>query len=210
MTRKLIAQIALGTIVATLSSVSCAHTNPINEAYVQLSAADWAAVCTTGSPTSASGCLGNIASPQFAKINRILLWITDFANVPVISTPNSVFIQQYGGASAVPFPASQYATVNTVAVGGGGAVCEVFTGHGQALGWQGNMGGKGSDRASTESGGAMGVSKSNVTTTARGLQLVPNGNADVNAAVPMYLLCIGSSLNGNATVPISLAGISAS
>ena len=214
-----------GVFLLALSGGISAGNNPINEAYVQLSAADWAAACTSGSPTAVAGCLGDVGSPKFAKINRLLGWPTDFANIPIVSAPNSVFILQYGGNSAVPFPsASRNAVINVPSSIQGGVVhCALFTSHGNPSGWSGTMAGQTGIGANPQqnSGGMNSIARGesigahtgddacSLNHATNGICFAESNDPSGVIVLPQYLLCLGATSGGAANQPASLAGITA-
>ena len=60
-----------------------------------LTAADWSAVCTTGSPTSSTGCYGNASSAAFSKVSNSLGGFTRYANINPVNIPSSVFVKAF-------------------------------------------------------------------------------------------------------------------
>jgi hypothetical protein len=67
-----------------------------------LTAADWNAVCTSGSPTSASGCYGNVSSAAFTKVSDRLGGFTTYANINPVNVSSSVFIKTFFGGTNIP------------------------------------------------------------------------------------------------------------
>jgi hypothetical protein len=99
-----------------------------------ITAADWAAICTTGNPEGAHGCFGNISSPAFARINKIIGGFADQVNIPATNVPNSIFIQKYyGGSSHV----SGFNTPTIHNSSPSGASCSYFTTQGANLSYTG-------------------------------------------------------------------------
>lgn len=228
--KSILSHLAIASIMSLFSLELTAGPNPVSADWVvkeiakataPLTASDWAAACTTGSPTSTSGCLGNIASPQFAKLNQRLGWPTDFANTPIVSVDNSIFILQYGGNSAVPFPSNaRTANIDLSAVTGiGGARCALYTLHGNPSGWQGTMAGQDGTGANPQpnSGGMVAISVGQIEpastscgTSVSGICFANQTNPSATIAIPQYLLCIGSTFQGSTEQPTSLVGIKAS
>ena len=71
-----------------------------------LTAADWSAVCTSGTATSATGCYGNVSSAAFSKVSDRLGGFTTYANINPISASSSVFIKSFFGGTNVPVNAN--------------------------------------------------------------------------------------------------------
>lgn len=171
-----------------------------------LTAADWAAVCETGSPTSANGCYGNIASSAFAKLNAVIGagGFTDQIDMPVTSTPNSVFIQQFNGNSAVPSTAGQSPQVKIPSTGSAAAMCAYFTTAGASLTYTGMVLGR-----ECEVGGAIAHVAANATFTT--LNTAANDCVSDGALVSVvyYALCVGYSplVSGQTPTPGSLSGL---
>ena len=215
-------QIVFTSLIASLcgfTSGAFAHSNPINEAYVQLTAADWAAVCTSGSPSAATGCYGNIGSTQYMKIDRILRGFSAIANVQIVSTPNSIFIQQYGPGSNVP-QEHGYATIQLAQQAGGNAnqlVCDVFTEGGVEVSVAGTTAGIAAGAPATSaphSGANWAVCNEDVGQTVcgglaeggEGLSLTADGATPAKEVlqVALYVLCIARLGGGLGAAPRSL------
>src|SRR5580704_14009147 len=67
-----------------------------------LSAADWNAVCTSGTPSSTSGCYGEVNTPAFTKVSNGLGGFTSFANINPVTAVSSVFIKTFFGGTNIP------------------------------------------------------------------------------------------------------------
>ena len=188
-------------LLSSLVRTAGAAPNPVSSDYVQLSSKAWAAACTSGAPSSPGGCFGNIASPGFAQINRILLGFTDQVNVPVVNTPNSVFIQQYNGSSTVPSTAGQSPQVSVVTQSGtGGASCGYFTTNGGNLTPTGALGQNGTGNWYSFQYFATGHGYAS-------FFYIADSNSHTPVVVTYYVLCVGSDTNvaGN-PIPVSLIG----
>lgn len=171
-----------------------------------LTAQDWAAACDSGSPTSATGCYGNIASSAFAKINKIIGGggFTDQINLPATSTPNSIFIQQFNGNSALPSVTGQSPQIK-IPASSAPAMCAFFATNGANLSYEGMVLGD----TCEVGGGIKDVTNSNTFTT------VYNTASDcvINAPVVVtyYVVCVGYHTTNSTTAPTpaSLSGLAA-
>lgn len=162
-----------------------------------LSAADWAGACTSGTPESVNGCLGNISSSGFIRINKILGGFTDQINIPITNVPNSLFIQQYNGSSS-HVSGADTPTIHNLS--SAGASCSYFTTQGANL-------------------SATGVRYQNSDTFGGGVEyfspgtsgIVLNTDGGSTIKVTYYVLCIGSVSPASSTPQAgNLTGISAS
>ena len=94
-----------------------------------LTAADWSAVCTSGSPSSATGCYGNASSAAFAKVSTRLGGFNRYANINPVNVPSSVFIKAFFAGTNIP---TQATNINLTVTGA--ARCALFTQVGLGLG----------------------------------------------------------------------------
>ena len=84
----------IGALLITAAAGANAANNPINQNYVELSAADWEAVCSSG--TTAGGCFGDVGGQAYKKLERLLGHPATQAGLYTASVPASLFVQQYG------------------------------------------------------------------------------------------------------------------
>ncbi len=174
-----------------------------NQGMGVLTAADWQAVCTSGTPTSASGCYGNVSSAAFTKVSDRLGGFTTYANINPVNVSSSVFIKTFFGGTNIP---ANIFTLH-ITVSNSAARCGLVTQEG------------------------LGLSTSGLATTqpANGTALTNNPNsisvASINNAVstndvyyngsdpvlgspqsdPLYLVCAGYNPNdGSTAAPINI------
>lgn len=98
-----------------------------------LTAANWAAVCTTGSPTAATGCLGNASSDAFTTVSNGTGGFTTWANIQPKDAPESVFIKAFLASTNTPVSPPNI----IISVPNGAARCSLFTTAGQSIGISG-------------------------------------------------------------------------
>lgn len=193
---------------AVTQSIPQAVSKSVSEAVatlgtIGLTAEDWAAACDSGSPTSETGCYGNIASPGFASLNKKLMGFSDQVNIPSISTANSIFIQQYNGSSHVPSIAGQSPQVS-IPNSSSPAMCAYFTTGGANLTYTGVLNGD-----TYKVGGAIQyVRNSNRFTQ---IYYRVDGYSTPPVVVPYYVLCIGTNnpTDGVEPTPGSLNNLTA-
>jgi len=100
--------------------------NHIPVAAGTLTAADWSAVCVTGSVSSPTGCFGNASSAAFARLNDGLGNFTSYAGVNMAgASGNTVFIKAFLAGTNTPLNVQQL-TLNLPA-SGGMIKCDLFT-----------------------------------------------------------------------------------
>lgn len=130
---------AMYALLAAMPFASVAAPNPVTwdkmVAYVNgatvLTAADWAAACTSGSPTSATGCYGTSNSTAFTKINNRTGGFTSYANINPTNAPaNSVFIKAFLAGTNTPVGS----TALDVSVINSAARCVLFYQQGLGVG----------------------------------------------------------------------------
>ena len=92
--------------------------------------ADWTAVCTSGSPATDTGCLGNTSSPAFHVISNGTGGFTSWANIQPQNAPESIFIKAFLAGTNTPI-APPNISIN---VPQGAARCALFTTQGEAIG----------------------------------------------------------------------------
>jgi hypothetical protein len=110
MKKMIIMAFSISCVSAFMFSAAYAST-PASEEWVRqeiaanqtvLTAADWNAVCTTGSPKSASGCYGNVSSAAFSRVSNRLGGFTTYANINPRNVSSSVFIKTFFGGTNIP------------------------------------------------------------------------------------------------------------
>jgi hypothetical protein len=172
-----------------------------------VTAADWNALCTSGLPTSATGCYGNIASAAFTKINNAIGGFTRTANINPVSAANSLFVKAFLGGTNVPVSNSTI----SVSVTSGAARCIIFTQQAFAIG----PGGVNSSSPSSgaETGAfvpptALTIEAINTDTTTLAYNQAPFSSPTVGGSPntdPLYLLCVGySATDGTTASPITV------
>ena len=103
------------------------------KAQSQLSATDWGAVCTIGSPANPSGCLGNASSEPFQNVSNGTGGFTSWANIKPVNAPDSVYIKAFlAGTNSPESPPN--ISVNVLE---GAARCGLFTTQGESIGVNG-------------------------------------------------------------------------
>lgn len=95
-----------------------------------LVAADWSAVCSTGSPTASAGCLGNTISSAFHAISNGTGGFTSWANIQPKNVPESVFIKAFLAGTNLPLNPPEI----MINVPQGAARCALFTMQGESIG----------------------------------------------------------------------------
>ena len=205
-------------VFATMSFTSnAAAPNPASQKWVeryavpQLEAADWAAVCSSGTPTSQSGCFGNIFSAHFAKLNAGLQGVASYFNIPLSNVENSVFIQQYFGDSSIPtaLTGSNALITNNSP---NHAKCTMYTAQGIPLG---GTGVNNCNKTPGNSSQNYYIYYAFIPSTAIDANLIyqecnssnPSGDGYTPVINPVYMICFGLT---NAGATASLQGISAS
>ena len=136
--RKILRKLIFISLLST-SIVSASYAaNPASKEWVQqqiaanqslLTAADWSAACSGGSPASSIGCYGNASAAAFAKISNSLGGFTRYANINPVNVPSSVFIKAFFGGTNIP---AQPFNINVTVTGA--ARCALFTQVGNGLG----------------------------------------------------------------------------
>jgi len=190
-----------GLMLLMLPCITLATTNPASQEWVMkqisiavantqsvLTAAEWNAVCTSGSPAGASGCFGNASSPAFTKLSTGLGGYTTYANIIPANAPNSVFIKAFFAGTNTP-ASTQYLTVSIL---GGAARCNLFA--------QSGMGISPIDGIANQNAGPQApapTSINNFTYTA----FLYNNNPSIPVVIssPLYLLCVGYNTTDGAT-----------
>jgi hypothetical protein len=123
---------------STLMGTTLYAANPASQEWVLqqiaanqtlLTASDWEAACTSGSPSSSTGCYGNANSAAFTKISNSLGGFTRYANINPVNAPNSIFIKSFFAGTNIP---AQPVNLNVTVTGA--ARCALFTQVGQGLG----------------------------------------------------------------------------
>ena len=99
----------------------------------QLTAADWNAACTRGSPVAPTGCLGNVSSIGFQKLSNGTGGFTTWANIQPMNAPQSVFIKAFLAGANVPVDPPNI----NINVPEGAARCGLFTTPGEPIGMEG-------------------------------------------------------------------------
>jgi len=186
----------------------------VNNAQAKLTATEWNAVCTSGSPNSATGCFGNASSAAFAKLSMGVGGFTEYAGINPANVPNSVFIKAFFAGTNIPTqPNSGSNRYLKVTVTPGAVRCNLFTQAGLGIntisGIANNMPANGSVNGFATSGpqSAGMIAINNTTSTS---DLLDNSNYPnaINVPNPVYLLCVGYNTTDGSTAA-SLAGITA-
>lgn len=182
-------------VLAIMPLASIAGPNPITwdkmAEYVQiattLSAADWTKACSSGSPTDAAGCYGNVNALGFAKVNRFTGGFLTVANINASNAPaNSVYIKAfYAGTNTPQKPESITVTLNK----GSAARCGVYLQQGTGL----DTLYSGSINTSTDNDSTAGpVAAHPVTVNSDSVTIgVYTGGNTFNPQQPLYLICAG-------------------
>lgn len=220
------------TLLATSHAIAGNH-NPCDYACTQkliseasgssaqpLTAADWEAACTTGTPAQAGGCFGNISSPAFAKINAALGGFSSMANLPIANVPRSLYLVQFFGDSQNTLNPSQVDVFLTIS-GSIAASCVLAVTEGSEVGYNGVQ----NCTKGITAGSSTINNMQNKVTTIQGptgvavtshQQYQSCSNTGTGAAryspvnVPMYLVCIGNTIESGANVVTGFSQISAS
>lgn len=95
-----------------------------------LSENDWNAICSSGSPTAPTGCLGNVSSQAFQTVSNATGGFTTWANIEPRNAPDSVFLKAFLDGTNTP-DAPPNIRVNVVE---GAARCGLFTKQGASIG----------------------------------------------------------------------------
>lgn len=191
-------------------------TDASNPAALSLTAADWNAACTSGTPAQSGGCFGNISSPAFDKINTALGGFASMANIPVTNVPRSVYlIQFFGGSSNTIDPSHLDVFLNTTDTIA--ASCVLAVTEGSEIGYNGLQ------NCTTNLTSNAINSMPNKVTTLQGpttsartcdqqYQACNNASAHYTPVnVPIYLICIGNTIDGGGNnIAASFTQISAS
>ncbi len=219
MKRILTTMFPISCILAFTVSTTFAGNHPASKEWVLqqiaansllLSAADWSAVCTSGSPASASGCYGNANSATFTRVSKVVGGFNRYANINPVNAPSSVFIKAFFAGTNTP---AQAAHLN-VHVINSAARCALFTqvGHGLGLG-----GVSTTNPISNHTSGPDGVlhtvsfvTINNTTSTdiyynneSIGTGVTPLSNVVIPH--PIYLLCVGyNTTDGTTAAPINI------
>jgi hypothetical protein len=219
MKRILTTMIAISCLLAFTVSTTFAGNHPASKEWVLqqiaansplLTAADWSAVCASGSPAGASGCYGNASSAAFAKVSNLVGGFNRYANINPVNAPSSVFIKAFFAGTNTPAQATNL----NVHVINSAARCALFTqvGHGLGLG---GISTTNPSSGSTSSAFTILHAVSFVTinnTTSTGLyynaENIGTGVTPLsNVAVPnpIYLLCAGyNTTDGSTAAPVNI------
>jgi hypothetical protein len=153
-----------------------------------LTAADWNAVCTTGTPAGANGCFGNASSAAFAKLSTGLGGYTTYANIIPANAANSVFIKAFFAGTNTP-ASTQYLTVSIL---GGAARCNLFAQAGMGIS---PVDGIGNQDIGPEAPAPTSINNFTYTN----FLYNSNPSIPVVTASPLYLLCVGYNTTDGAT-----------
>jgi hypothetical protein len=173
-----------------------------------LTAADWSAVCTTGSPTSTVGCYGNVSSAAFTKVSNRLGGFTTYANINPANVASSVFIKSFFGGTNIP----QNATYFQINISNSAARCGVFTQAGFGPGLPGvatSIPGSGSD-AGLQPNNPTVVSINNALSSDVFFnnQSSPSTVGGPQQGDPLYLVCAGyNPANGSSAASINVTAV---
>ena len=126
-------------LIATLFAYNAYAANPASKEWVLqqiaahppvLTAADWKAACTSGSPANSSGCYGNVSSAAFTKVSNYLGGFIRLSNINPMNVPSSVFIKAFFAGTNTPAQSTYlHITLNDSA-----ARCALFTQVGLGVG----------------------------------------------------------------------------
>jgi hypothetical protein len=180
-----------------------------------LTAADWNAVCSSGSPTSSSGCYGNVSSAAFTKVSDRLGGFTTYANINPGNVPSSVFLKTFFGGTNIPindFPGSGLLQITLTNSAGR---CGLFTQSGFGLGVPGVATNEPGGIAAGGAPNSASVVSINNTTSSNvyfNHQDVQSGSLSPVAgppqSSPLYLVCAGYNPNdGSTAAAITVAAI---
>ena len=202
---------SIGILGVVLSAAACAAPNPVSYdkmvEYVAahsgiLTAANWAAACTTGSPLSANGCYGDAASTGFARINRGLGGYSSYSGINISgSVAGSIFIKAFLANANTPIDPEN---ISVTLASGYGARCSLFTQEGAGINGVEGMGNSGSN------GTLSGPQAAQITTVSSAQQDIKITNAApavINA--PLYILCVGFNTTDNSTISSILNQVTA-
>ena len=172
---------------------------------LQLTTADWNAVCSSGSPASASGCYGNVSSAAFTKVSDRLGGLTTYANINPKNVAASVFIKSFFGGTNVPVNANTFPGYLNITLTNSAARCALFTQAGAGLGVPGVFTSIPTSGSSNNQPGGANVVSINSTTSnavyfndgASSGTLTPV--AGPSQSDPLYLVCVGYSPNDGST-----------
>jgi len=107
-------------------------TNQINNAFQNsqpfLTAAGWNAACSSGTPSSPTGCYGNASSTGFMRLSNSLGGYTSYADINPVNASNSVFIKAFFAGTNTPVDPNHL----SVSVGSH-ARCALFTQSGTGI-----------------------------------------------------------------------------
>jgi hypothetical protein len=203
-------------LVASVVHVAYAS-NPASKEWVMqqiaanqrvLTAADWAAVCTSGSPTSTGGCYGNVSSAAFTKVSGRLGGFTTYANINLANVASSVFIKSFLGGTNIPVNAN-YFQIN---ISNSAARCGVYTQAGFGLGIPGvatSTPSSGSD-AGLQPNNASVISINNALSNDvfYNNQGSPSTVGGPQQSDPLYLVCAGyNPANGSSAASINVTAV---
>lgn len=170
----------------------------------QLTAADWNAVCSSGSPANSSGCFGNISSSAFAKVNTGIGGFITVANIDTTNAPaGSVFIKSFFGGTNTP-ASSTYIAVTLSS--GNIARCGVYMQQGTGL----DVLFGGSINTSITNGDTAGPVAAHPVVIHSGtvdIGLFSGGNTRALPQQPLYLVCAGVTSNGATAASLSGSGV---
>ena len=104
--------IGIGIATLALSTAIFAAPNPVSYdqmvKYVNahtstLTAADWTALCASGSPADSTGCYGNVNSTAFTKVNQGTGGFLTYANINPANAPaGSLFVKAFYAGTNLP------------------------------------------------------------------------------------------------------------
>lgn len=213
-----------------VSTLSSAAPNPASQDWVRkeiataiqkiqpsagtLTAADWSAVCVTGSVSSAGGCFGNASSAAFARLNNGLGGFTSYAGINTAGepVPNSVFIKAFLAGTNTPLDLQ---TLNVdLPVSGGMVRCDLFTQAGNGIsgpeGISSEIPGDGNGNfTGPQAPHVITINATTIAVTAYGVTYNNNNNNPnpANPSAPLYFMCVGVSSTSGST-PIAVGNIS--
>jgi hypothetical protein len=164
---------------------------------------NWNAICTSGSPTSASGCFGNLSSAGFSRVNSAIGTYTTLGNVPVANVSNSVFVKQFFAGTNMPVSGNEI----SVTTGSSDAVCGLFTVTGTSLGDGGVINSTPSNDYYPYGQFFINIGSGGSTST---IQYFAGTAGGMVTTAPIYVLCLGYNYtSGTPPVAAALGSITA-
>jgi hypothetical protein len=184
--------------------------NPVSKEWVMqqistniatLTAADWNAICTSGSPASSTGCYGSVNSAGFLKISNNIGGFIRYANINPVNVPNSVYVKAFLGGTNTPISTSTIA-VNVIS---SAARCVVLTQEGFGIGPGGvnaSSPGNGTDTGAFTPPSSLvilTINNENTTLPYNQASFAATNVGGPPSSDPIYLLCAGYNATDGTT-----------